>query len=98
METKVLTAHVLLPLAKGVDQLAARLEHSCGCIVNQALTAWIDQEDERQQLTLEALADVDSSNVIDHEAVLAWAKSFPNGKPLSAPSATKQRSPKRPSK
>ena len=98
METKVLTAHVPLPLAKRVDQLAARLERSRGWIVKQALTAWIEQEDERRRLTQEALADVDSGNVVDHKAVLAWAGSLSNGKPLSAPSATKQRSPKRPSK
>ncbi|PLU45469.1 CopG family transcriptional regulator, partial [Sinorhizobium medicae] len=45
METKVLTAHVPLPLAEKVDQIAARLERSRGWIVKQALTAWIDQED-----------------------------------------------------
>ena len=94
METKVLTAHVPLLLAKRVDQLAERLERSRGWIVKQALTAWIEQEDERRRLTLEALADVDTSKVIDHEAVLAWAKSLPNDKPLSPPSGIK-RSPKR---
>ena len=94
MPTKVLTAHVPLPLAKKVDQLAARLERSRGWIVKQALTAWIEQEDERRRLTLEALADVDTSKVIDHEAVQAWAKSLPNDKPLSPRSGIK-RSPKR---
>ena len=34
METKVLTAHVPLPLAEKVDQMAARLERSRGWIVN----------------------------------------------------------------
>lgn len=41
-ETKVLTAHVPLPLAEKVDQITARLERSRGWIVKQALTAWID--------------------------------------------------------
>ena len=36
-ETKVLTAHVPLPLAKKVDQMAARLERSRGWIMKQAL-------------------------------------------------------------
>ncbi|MGO7419285.1 CopG family ribbon-helix-helix protein, partial [Rhizobium ruizarguesonis] len=63
METKVLTAHVPLPLAQKVDQLASRLERSRGWIVKQALTAWIDQEEERRRLTLEALADVDDGNL-----------------------------------
>ncbi|PSS60345.1 CopG family transcriptional regulator [Ensifer sp. NM-2] len=76
METKVLTAHVPLPLAERVDQLAIRLERSRGWIIKQALTAWVDQEDERRLFTLEALADVDAGQVIDHQAVQAWADSL----------------------
>lgn len=85
METKVLTAHVPLPLAERIDQLAIRLERSRGWIIKQALTAWIDQEDERRLLTLEALADVDAGQFIDHQAVQAWADSLDNDKPLSVP-------------
>ena len=73
METKVLTAHVPLPLAEKVDKLAARLERSRGWIVKQALSAWVDREEERHRLTLEALADVDAGRAIDHRAVRAWA-------------------------
>ncbi|MDE4604544.1 CopG family ribbon-helix-helix protein [Sinorhizobium meliloti] len=76
METKVLTAHVPLPLAEKVDQIAARLERSRGWIVKQALTAWVDQEEERRRLTLEGLADVDAGSVIDDHAVQAWADSL----------------------
>ncbi len=89
MQTKVLTAHVPLPLAKKVDQLAARLERSRGWIVKQALAAWIDQEEERRRLTLEALADVDAGNVIDHQPVQAWAESLGNGKVSPAPRRSK---------
>ncbi len=73
MTTKVLTAHVPLPLAEKVDQLAARLERSRGWIIKQALSAWVEQEEERRRLTIEALADVDAGCVIDHHDVLAWA-------------------------
>ena len=84
METKVLTAHVPLSLAEKVDQLAARLERSPGWIVKQALCAWIDQEEERRKLTLEALADVDAGGFIDQQAVQAWADSLDADQPLSA--------------
>ena len=84
-ETKVLTAHVPLPLAEKVDQMAARLERSRGWIMKQALTAWIEQEDERFRLTCEALADVDAGLVIDHKAVLAWANSLSTDDPLPVP-------------
>jgi predicted transcriptional regulator len=85
METKVLTAHVPLPLAEKVDEIAARLERSRGWIVKQALAAWIDQEEERRRLTLEALADVDSGQVIDHQSVQAWADSLDSDKPRPLP-------------
>ncbi|MFD2058916.1 CopG family ribbon-helix-helix protein [Mesorhizobium calcicola] len=85
MDTKVITAHVPLLLAQKVDQLAARLERPRGWIVKQALAAWVDQEEERRQLTLEALADVDAGRVIDHQAVQAWADSLDNEKPLPSP-------------
>ncbi|OFZ69635.1 MAG: CopG family transcriptional regulator [Betaproteobacteria bacterium RBG_16_58_11] len=85
MNTKVLTAHVPLSLAEKVDQMAIRLERSRGWIVKQALTAWIEQEEERRRLTLEALADVDAGRVIDHQAVQAWADSLDTGTPLPVP-------------
>ena len=85
METKVLTAHVPLPLAEKVDEMATRLERSRGWIVKQALSAWIAQEEERRQLTLEALADVDAGRVIDHQAIQAWADSLDTDNPLPAP-------------
>ena len=85
MNTKVLTAHVPLSLAEKVDQLAARLERSRGWIVKQALTAWVDQEEERRRLTLEAMADVDAGHVIDHQAVQAWATSLTTDAPKPPP-------------
>ena len=86
-ETKVLTAHVPLGLAEKVDAVAARLERSRGWVMKQALAAWIDQEEERHRMTLEALAEVDAGHVIDHEAVQAWADSLGTGKVLPPPRA-----------
>ncbi|RUW61659.1 ribbon-helix-helix domain-containing protein [Mesorhizobium sp. M7A.F.Ca.US.008.03.1.1] len=85
MDTKVITANVPLPLAEKVDQLAARLERPRGWIVKQALSAWVDLEEERRRLTLEAMADVDAGRVVDHQAVQAWAESLGTEKPLPVP-------------
>lgn len=85
METRTLTAHVPLQLAEKVDRLAARLDRPRGWIVRQALNAWIEQEEERRRLTLEALADVEAGQVIDHQAVQAWADSLDGDDPLPAP-------------
>jgi len=84
-ETKVLTAHVPLSLADKVDQMAARLERSRGWIMKQALSAWIDQEEERSRLTREALAEVDAGRVIDHQDVQAWADSLGTDELLPIP-------------
>jgi len=85
MKTKVVTAHIPLALADKVDDLAQRLERSKAWIVKQALAAWIDQEEERQRLTLEAMTDVDKGNVIDHQSVQAWAESLDTDTPLPTP-------------
>lgn len=84
METKVLTAHVPLPLAEKIDRLAERLERSHGWIVEQALVAWVDQQEERLRLTSEAMADVDAGRVVDHQTVRAWADSLSTARPLLA--------------
>jgi len=85
MDTKVVTAHIPLPLAEKIDELAERLERSRGWIMKQALSAWIDQEEERSRLTREGLADVDDGRVIDHQAVQAWAASLGSDSPLPTP-------------
>ena len=85
METKVVTAHVPLELAKRVDQLAERLERSRGWIIKQALANWVQREEEKVSLTLEALADVDAGNLVDQQAVESWADSLNTAHPLPPP-------------
>jgi len=84
-ETKVLTAHVPIALAEKVEAMAARLERSRGWVMKQALAAWVDQEEERHRMTLEALADVDAGHVVDHLQILAWADSLGTEAPLPSP-------------
>jgi len=85
MLTKVLTAHVPIPLVDKVDQIAARMERSRGWIVKQALSAWVDQEELHRRMTLDAMVDVDAGQVIDHQAVQAWAESLGTDQPLPEP-------------
>jgi predicted transcriptional regulator len=84
-DTRVLTAHVPIALAEKVDAMALRLERSRGWVMKQALAAWVEQEEVRHQMTLEALEDVDAGRVIDHQAVQAWAASLGTDKPLPKP-------------
>ena len=85
MNTKVLTAHVPLPLAEKLDLIASRMDRSRGWIIKQALSDWIDQEEVRRRMTLEGMADVKTGQVIDHQAVQAWAESLSSDKPLPVP-------------
>ena len=84
-QTKVLTAHVPVSMAEKVDRLAAQRDRSRGWVVKQALSAWIDQEEERSRLTREALADVEAGRVVDHQAMQAWADSLGTDNPLPLP-------------
>lgn len=83
--TRSVTGHVPVELAERVDGIAERLGRSKNWIVKQALSAWIDQEEERGRMTREALADVDSWRVVDHHAVQAWAESLSAEVPLPVP-------------
>ena len=85
MHTKVLTAHVPVPLVEQVDKLANQLERSRGWVVKQALAAWVAEAEYHHQLTLEALADVDMQNTVPHQAMQAWADSLSTVTPLKHP-------------
>ena len=76
MDTKVLTAHVPLPLAKKIDDLADKLGRPRAWIVKQALAAWVAEQEERHRLTLEGMADVTAGRVVDQADVEAWAASL----------------------
>lgn len=40
--TKIFTAHIPLPLAEKVEEMATRLTRSRGWIMKQALSAWVE--------------------------------------------------------
>ncbi len=84
-DSRVMTAHLPVVMADKIEQLAQRLERSKGWIVKQALADWIAREEERDRLTREALMDVDAGQVIDHQAVQAWADSLDSDQPLPVP-------------
>lgn len=65
--------------------MAARLDRSRGWVMKQALSAWVNQEEERERLTREALADVDAGKVVDHASVRLWTDSLSTDKPLLVP-------------
>lgn len=85
MNTRVLTAHVPVDLAEKIDERAMLLDRPRGWIVKQALTAWIEDEEERDRLTREAMAQADARQTIPHDRVRAWARSLATDDTLAAP-------------
>ncbi|MFB9061596.1 MULTISPECIES: CopG family ribbon-helix-helix protein [Sphingobium] len=74
-------------MADKIDAPVARIERSRRWIMKQALAAWINQEEERHKMTLEALADVDAGRVIDHQNIQAWADSLATDSQRPTPTA-----------
>lgn len=68
-----------------VSKVSAELFYFRSITVTQTLSAWLEQGEERERLTREALADVDPGLVIDHQAVQEWAESLGKDNPLAVP-------------
>jgi len=80
MDTRVVTAHLPAELAEKLDGLAERLDRPKGWIVKEAIASFISLEEKRFQLTLEALADVDSKRTVDHAGIEAWVAGLSKAK------------------
>lgn len=74
METRVISAHVSIDIVNQLDLAAERMDRPKGWIVKQALTSWLELEEKRHQLTLQALESVDAGRVVDHSVIKAWAQ------------------------
>lgn len=73
METRVVTSHLPADLAEKLDGLAERLDRPKGWIVKEAIASYVALEEQRRQLTLEALADVKAGRTHGHAEIEAWA-------------------------
>ena len=85
MSTRVMTAHIPVDLADKVDRLAAQYERPRGWIIKQALREWVVSEEERDRLTVEAIAAADAGDVIDNTRASAWIRSLGTNQPLPRP-------------
>lgn len=74
MDTRVVTAHLPVDLARKLDSIAERLDRPRGWIVKEAIASYLSLEEKRHSLTLEALADVDAKRTLDHAEVEAWVE------------------------
>ena len=70
-EGRVVTAKLPKDLVVRMDEIAERIERSKSWIVREAVSLWLDEEQRRHDLTLEALKDVDEGRTSRHEDLLA---------------------------
>jgi predicted transcriptional regulator len=87
--TKVVTAHLPEDLADKLDDFAEARERSRGWVMKQALRSYIEWEEEKDRLTVEALESIERIGTIPHEEVVAWAKSLSTDSPLPEPKPRK---------
>jgi predicted transcriptional regulator len=81
MDTRVVTTHLPADLAKKLDGLAQRLDRPRGWIVKEAIASFVSLEEKRYKLTLEALADVDGKQTVEHAEIEAWVEGLSKTKP-----------------
>jgi predicted transcriptional regulator len=67
---RVVTANLPEDLVVRMDEIATRMDRSKSWIIRQAVSEWIAEEERRDELTREALKDVDEGRTIPHEEVL----------------------------
>lgn len=71
---RVITAKLPDELVSRMDEAAERLDRSKSWIVREAVSNWLDEEQRRYELTIEALRDVDEGRSIPHEEIRAMVE------------------------
>ena len=85
MATQTVTAHIPTELVTKVDKLSALMDRPRGWVVKQALLDWVALEEERQQMLVDALDDVDHGRVVPHGEASLWLRSLAGDQPLPRP-------------
>ena len=85
MATQTVTAHIPTELVTKVDKLSALMDRPRGWVVKQALLDWVALEEERQQMLVEALDDVDHGRVVPHAEASLWLRSLAGDQPSQRP-------------
>jgi len=76
METKMLKAHIPLPLAERLQDVATHLGIEPSAIVSEAVAAWLERQEERRLLDLRSLAGANAIFVVETHRVTDWADSL----------------------
>ena len=72
---KTVLSSIPLPLAERLDALVEQLEMSYDEVVAEAISAWIEREEERRLLAFRTLASANSM-LVEGNRVIDWADSL----------------------
>lgn len=64
---------------------ASAEERQEDALVEDVLRGWLDEQDRRDALTLEAMAKAENGDVVDHDLVRQWIESLDTDNPLPPP-------------
>jgi predicted transcriptional regulator len=84
-ETKIISAEVSAELLEQIDRYAEQIQRPRDWVINEALFSWLQVEQEKDELTLAALDEIDAGLSVDHAEVRAWADSLLTEHPLPLP-------------
>ena len=87
--TKVVTTHLPGDLADRLDQHATLTERSRAWVMKRALENYLDWEDEKDRLTIEALEHAKEVGTIPHEEVVAYFEERMRGRSPEPPKPRK---------
>ena len=83
--SKAVTTQLPGPIADKLDALARESERSVESILEEAVYAWIERQEQDHAMTVEGLLDFDAGRVIDHQSVVAWVDSLEAQRPPPTP-------------
>jgi predicted transcriptional regulator len=75
MSNRTLTIHLPAEIADRIDQLAKQNSRSRNWIAEQAIADWFAWEEEKHQMILQALEDVEQNRFYSRAEMVSWAES-----------------------
>ena len=71
------TGEIPVSLIEKMDAISARLDRSRNWILQQAISAWVNQEEEYHRMTLQALEEVENGETVSHAEIVSWMERLP---------------------
>lgn len=84
-DTLTITANIPSALAAQLDAISRSHERPRDWAIHEAIAYWVCLQEQLHQETLDALAEADRGEVVDHVDVVKWVNSLNTDTPLPMP-------------